>query len=153
MKWFGLFLLMIGAILCFTGIDNARSQEQAEKPESEFTGQEGKSTIPFTITDPALLVQNTKTTKSGGKTAPLNEKAEQPRKEVNEGALDEKQEAEIEDLKSRFRKLVEEEMEKFGALEEAVPEEGQQKKSVGEKQTLVTQETGTEETVPVSEKA
>ena len=109
MKWFVLFLLMMGAILCATGIDIARSQEQAEKPGSELTGQEGKNTIPFTITDPALSVQDTEAAKPEEKTAPLNEKAEQPRKGVKEGALDEKQEAEIEDLKSRFRKLVEEE--------------------------------------------
>ena len=112
MKWFGLFLLLMGSILCFTGIDNARSQEKTERPGSELTAQEGKSTIPFTIKDPALSVQDTQASKPEGKTAPLNEKAEQPRKKANEGALDEKQEAEIEDLKSRFRKLVEEEMEK-----------------------------------------
>jgi len=133
---------MMGAILCVTGIDNARSQEQGGNPGSELTEQGGKNTIPFTIRDPALSAQ-------AAKTAPLNEKAEQPGKEANEGALDEKQKAEIEDLKSRFRKLVEEEMEKFGALEDAPPAENQQKKPLTKKKTDVTPQKAKAEAKPL----
>ncbi len=43
-----------------------------------------------------------------------------------------KNEAEIEELKARFRKLVDSEMKKFGALEEALP--GEEKKAAGQVQ-------------------
>ena len=140
MKWFALFILMMGALLCTTGIEKACSQEQGEKAESELTDQEGKNSLPSTTRKPVLPVQEREINRPEKKTDAPDKKAAQARGDVKEDTLDEKEKAEIEDLKSRFRKLVEDEMEKFGALEEAEPAEDLKKQPAEKKKTAVTQE-------------
>ncbi len=153
MKWFALFILMMGTLLCTAVIEEACSQEQGEKAESELTPQEGKSSLPSPARKPVIPAQEKENNPPEGKTATLDKKAAQVRRDSKEVSLDEKEKAEIEDLKSRFRKLVEDEMEKFGALEEADPAEEQQKQPAEKKrppvpQEEVAEEAEAEETVP-----
>ena len=159
MRRFVLFLLMMGAFLCATGIEEARSQEQGKETGDESTGREAKSSSPPAVPEPALPAQDKTSNRSEETTSLTETNAGQPPEgdEAGPGKPDENDKAEIEDLKSRFRKLVEDEMEKFGALEEAVPEEDREQ-SAGEKKTVATREEETgkaeaEETAPKSQTA
>ena len=156
MKWLALFILTIGALLCTTGIEKACSQEQGKKAESNLTGQEGEDSLPSTIKKPALPVQEREINQPEQKADVPDKETPQPRGKVKEDTLDDKEKAEIEDLKSRFRKLVEDEMEKFGALEEAEPAEDLKKLPAEKKKSQVTQKKVTaeaeeEETVPAAQ--
>ena len=153
MKWFALFILMMGTLLCTTVIEEACSQEQGVKAETELTGQEDQNTLPSTIRKPVMPAQEKAISRPEKTTDTRDKKAAPARENLKEETLDEQEKAEIEDLKSRFRKLVEDEMEKFGALEEADLAEDQKKQPVEKKRPPVPQEevaevAGAEETVP-----
>lgn len=131
MKQFAVYFLMIIAIILSGGVGSAEAPSTAEAVE-----------------------------KSGGEAKPP---IEGKKGEFKEGAgfgqqgLSEKEKTQIEDLKARFRRLVEDEMKQFGVLEETVPEEDKKEEYLtkkreagegGEFQKEVAVEKREEEIVP-----
>jgi len=133
MKNFAVFFLVIIAVLLSGVMEKTLPQEKVKLSEEAPKNQEPKSDTATPIIKSRIESTIEVVERPAGDTKPpaevnknnLNKESEVLKKKVSE-----EEKAEIEDLKSRFRKLVEDEMKKFGALEEPESEEG--KKEEGE---------------------
>ena len=126
MKQFAVFFLVIMAILLSGGIEKTLPQEKEKQPKVVPENQEVKTDVTTTIIKAEEKSSDKAVKKTEKETKPqvgVNEDNPKKESEALKKELNEKEKSEIEDLKSRFRNLVEEEMKKFGALEEAEPEE------------------------------
>ena len=133
MKNFAVFFLVIIAVLLSGVMDKALPQEKVKLSEEELKNQESKPDTTTPVIKSRIKSTIEVVEKPAGDTKPPAEVKENnlnKESEVLKGKMNEEEKAEIEDLKSRFRKLVEDEMKKFGALEEPASEEG--KKEEGE---------------------
>lgn len=134
MKKFALFFMVMIVVLLSGGMENTLPQEKVKRSEAGLKNQEVKSSTTTTIIIPKAQPAAEAVKKSGEEAKPPTEEEQSGFKAgtgVGQQGLSEKEKAQIEDLKSRFRKLVEDEMKQFGVLEETVPEEDKEEK--GEK--------------------
>ena len=137
MKYCAAVILVLGAFLCnpFTGA--VWAQEGVQAPVEGTVQKEKPGSTPATtadprVNDPGRLAEAIKEAQKGVQTPQQAAKPEALKDGAAPSVPAGKNEAEIEELKARFRKLVDSEMKKFGALEEALP--GEEKKSAGQAQ-------------------
>ena len=118
MRQFAVSLLVMITFLLSSGVKNSMPQEKGKSSEAELKNQKVNSAT-TTIITPEKKSSGEAAKKSG-------DKIEIQTEETGAGSqeLSEQEQAEIEELKTRFRKLVEDELEQLGVLEEIVPEEG-----------------------------
>ena len=152
MKNFTVFFVMITAVLLCGILEKTSSQESVKTSGEELKNPESK---PETTT-PIIKSKIESTVEVVGKPAdgtkpPAETKEADPEKESEllQKGMSEKEQVEIEDLKSRFRKLVEDEMKKFGVLEEPASEE----EKAGEDEEVKDKKESGEEVAVVPEKA
>ena len=133
MKQFAVFFLVIMAVLLSGVIEEALPQEKVKLSEEGLNNQKPKPDTATPIIKSRIESEVEVVEKPPGDIkSPAGVKKNNQKKEsdVLKKKMSEEEKAEIEDLKSRFRKLVEDEMKKFGALEEPASEE--EKKKEGE---------------------
>ncbi len=138
MKYGVAVFLILGVFLCGPLSETAWSQQAAQAPAGEAVQTVNPGSAVATapdprVKDPARLAEALKQAQQG---------AQPPKPAAKPGVAGNaaapaaapagKNEAEIEDLKARFRKLVDSEMKKFGALDEKLPPEAE--KSAGKAQ-------------------
>ncbi len=156
MKQFTVFYLLIGAVLFTLG--GIQASPEAKGSESTYRllaqNMEGNTTNTGTSAQkkPAETLPETP-----GKDRPRpQQKDVAAPQRISEAATQEPNEQEqeaVDELKTRFRKLVEDEMKKFGALEETLPEEEKAEPTTEQKKTTPVQEkaastTGEKKTPP-----
>lgn len=138
MKYCSAVLLVLGVVLCNPLGGVVWSQEGLQAPAEETVQKESPgSTITTTpdsrVKDPGLPAEALKEAQKGvQKPQPAAKQGTAKNAAVPSTVPAEKNEAEIEELKARFRKLVDNEMKKFGALDENLP--GEEKKPAGKVQ-------------------
>ena len=161
MKKHAAFFLIIPALVFAGEIERSSAQEKGEQKETIST-QETKEGATTTVSVPETKSEGGVGSGAGeGAATERGEKGEEFKKapESLKKDLAGEQGAEIEDVKARFKKLVEDEMKKFGALAEAPPGEGEkgkegelkkEEKTEEDKKTQkeVTVEQGEKEVVP-----
>ena len=138
MKQCAAVLLVLGVFLCGPLRGAAWSQEGVQAPAEEAVQKESPgsaitTTPDLRVKDPGRLAEALKEAQKGVQKPQQAAKPETAKSVAAPPTVPaEKNEAEIEELKARFRKLVDSEMKKFGALDEKLPGEG--KKAAGQVQ-------------------
>ena len=119
MRKCAIFFLVMIVVFLSSGVKNTQSREKGKPSEAELENQKVKGSATTTIIiTPEIKSSAKKVKKSSEKTKPQTEGTGTGSQELSE-----QEQAEIEELKTRFRKLVEDELEEFGVLEEILPEE------------------------------
>ncbi len=139
---------MLGVFLCCPLAVVVYGQEGVQAPAEEVVrkatpGSPVTTTAEPRVNDQGRLAEAIKEAQKGVQKPQQAAKPEALKDGAAPGAPAGKNEAEIEELKARFRKLVDSEMKKFGALEETLP--GEEKKAAGqvqEKAGVTIQEPG-----------
>ena len=129
MKQFTVFYLLLGAVLLTPGGAHASPQEKGRESTLRLLAQNIEGNTTNTVTSAQKKPADTlakSAEKNQGQPPQKEEQPPQAPRGISEAVTPEpeKQEKEaVDELKTRFRKLVEDEMKKFGALEETLPEE------------------------------
>jgi general secretion pathway protein D len=126
MKQFAVFFLVVIVIFLSGGMERTLPQEKGKQSEAELKNKEVKGSATTTIIIPEAKSKGELAEESGERTeSPVREKQGDSKgeSEAFKKELGGKEKEKIEDLKTRFRKLIEDEMKQFGVLEEILPEE------------------------------
>ena len=156
MKQFTVLFLLIGAVLFTLGGTKASPEEKERESTFRLLAQNvGGNTTNSATSAQKKPAETPAETPKKDRPQPQQKEVAAPQR-ISEAVTQEPNEQEQEaadELKTRFRKLVEDEMKKFGALEETLPEEEKTEPSTGKKKAAPVQEraaatTGEEKTPP-----
>ena len=118
MRKCAIFFLVMIVVFLSSRVENTLSQEKGNPSEVELKNQKVKGSATTTIITPEIKTSSEAVKKSSEKAKPQTERTGVGRQELSE-----QKQADIEELKARFKKLVEDELEQFGVMEDIVPEE------------------------------
>jgi general secretion pathway protein D len=141
MKYSAAVLVVLGIFLCGPLRETAWSQAGVQAPAGEAAQKQNPGSAVTAapdprVKDPAKLAEALQEVQNGAQPPQQSAKPEAAGSAAAPAAAPAgKNQAEIEELKARFRKLVDSEMKKFGALEEQLPAEAE--KPAGQAQSGV----------------
>ena len=156
MKQFTVFFLLTGVVLFTLGGTQASPEEKGRESTFRLLAQNMEGNTTNTATSAQKKPAETLAETPGKDRPQPQQKEVAAPQRISEAVTQEPNEQEqeaVDELKTRFRKLVEDEMKKFGALEETLPEEEQAEPATEQKKTAPVQEkaaatTGEEKTPP-----